>query len=101
MTRFLEMILTWVSSLFEMFVDKLRVNVVIIAVLVTWIIIDFGDKLIDRLPESVGPEVIALLIGTGIGGLLTAMTRMFEAPSVPADLHERIVKQSFKQIDDD
>ena len=81
MTRFVEMVL-----------DKLRINVIIIAGLVTWIIVDFGDKLIDRLPEEIGAEVLALLIGTGIGGLIAAMIRMFESPQVPADVHERLVK---------
>ena len=81
----------------EMLLDKLRVNVVIIAGLVTFIIVDFGDKLIDKLPESVGPEVIALLIGTGIGGLIAAMIRMFESPNVPAELHERLMKSFWKE----
>ena len=80
-----------------MLLDKLRVNVVIIACLVTFIIVDFGNKLIDRLPESVGPEVIALLIGTGIGGLIAAMIRMFESPNVPAELHERLMKSFWKE----
>ena len=82
---------------FEMLLDKLRVNVVIIACLVTFIIVDFGNKLIDRLPESVGPEVVALLIGTGIGGLIAAMIRMFESPQVPADLHERLMKSIWEE----
>ena len=81
----------------EMLLDKLRVNVVIIAGLVTFIIVDFGDKLIDKLPENVGPEVIALLIGTGIGGLIAAMIRMFESPNVPAELHERLMKSFWKE----
>ena len=84
-------------SLPEMVLDKLRINVVIIAGLVTFIIVDFGDKLIDKLPESVGPEVIALLIGTGIGGLIAAMIRMFESPNVPAELHERLMKSFWKE----
>ena len=83
-----------------MLLDKLRVNVIIIAVLVGWIIIDFGDKLIDKLPESVGPEVLALLIGTGIGGMIATMMRMFESPSVPADVHERLVKSRCSHCDE-
>ena len=84
--------------LMEMLVDKLRLNVVIIAVLVTFIIIDFGNKLITKLPDDIGPEVLALLIGVGIGGLIGAMTRMFESPSVPADVHERAIKAILKEL---
>ena len=76
----------------EMLLDKLRVNVIIVAALVTWLILDFGDKLIEKLPAAVGPELLSMLIGVGIGGLIAAMIRMFESPSVPADVHERLVK---------
>ena len=84
-------------SLPEMVLDKLRINVVIVALLVTWIIVDFGDKLIQLLQDAnVDPQliitVIVGLIGTGVGGLIAAMIRMFESPNVPADLHERVVK---------
>ena len=65
-------------------------------VIIAYLIVDFGDKLIDLLADSkaVEPEliitVIVGLIGTGIGGLIIAMGRMFDSPSsVPADLHER------------
>ena len=81
----------------EMLLDKLRINVVIIALLITFIIVNFGDKLIAKLPGTVGPEVIALLIGTGIGGLIAAMVRMFESPSVPAEMHERLTKALSRQ----
>ena len=84
-------------QLVEMLIDKLRVNVVIVALLVTWIVINFGDRLIDLLGGSqVEPETIiaafSLLIGVGIGGLISAMVRMFESPNVPADIHERLTK---------
>ena len=89
---------------FEMLLDKLRVNVVIVAVLVTWVIVDFGDKLIDLLKGAdIEPELVITvlvgLIGTGIGGLIAAMIRMFESPSVPADVHERLVKSLAKDDD--
>ena len=76
---------------------KLRTNVIIIAALITWIIMDFGDAMIvllgketDLPPEAI-IAIMSMLIGTGIGGLIVAMTRMFESPQVPADTHERIV----------
>ena len=90
---------------FEMLLDKLRVNVVIVAVLVTWVIVDFGDKLIDLLKGAdIEPELVITvlvgLIGTGIGGLIAAMIRMFESPSVPADVHERLVKSLAQDKED-
>lgn len=93
------------QNLFEMFLDKLRVNVVFIALMATWVTTDFGDKLIDLLGQSnkeipieavVG--VLGIVIGTGLGGLIAAMVRMFESPQVPADAHERMVKSLVKEI---
>ena len=88
--------------LIEMLIDKLRVNVVIVALLVTWIVLSFGGKLIDLLSgDNVEPETViaafSLLIGVGIGGLISAMVRMFESPSVPADLHERVTETLSKR----
>lgn len=93
-------------QLVEMLIDKLRVNVVIVALLVTWIVLNFGDRLIDLLGGSgVQPETViaafSLLIGVGIGGLISAMVRMFESPNVPADTFERVVKDAQKRIDGD
>ena len=85
--------------LIEMLLDKLRVNVIIMAVLITWLIMDFGDKLINRLPDTITSDVLSLLIGVGIGGLISALTRMFESPQVPADVHERLVKSLAKDGD--
>ena len=90
------------SRFFEMILDKLRINVIIIALLVTWIIIDFGDKLIGLLVHGdVDPQLIITvlvgLISAGVGGLIAAMVRMFESPSVPADVHERLVKSTMRE----
>ena len=92
----LALIIDKTVGLVAMILDKLRVNVVILALLITWIIMDFGEMLIDKIPATIGPEVLALLIGTGIGGLIAAMTRMFESPQVPADLHERLMKEQWR-----
>ena len=86
-------------NVIEMLFNKLRVNVIIVAGLVTWLILDFGDKLIEKLPVAVGPELLSMLIGVGIGGLIAAMIRMFESPSVPADVHERLIKSLAKDDD--
>ena len=81
-----------VMDVLERAFDRLRPNVIIVALLVTFLIMDFGDKLIDKIPDAVGAEVLALLIGTGIGGLIACMMRMFESPSVPADTFERMMR---------
>ena len=82
---------------FEMLFDKLRINVVIVAGVIAFLVHDFGDKLIALLPGlGLPPELIitllSTLIGVGIGGLIAAMIQMFNSPQVPADSHERIVK---------
>ena len=83
---------------------KLRTNVLIVAGLVTWLIMDFGDKMINLLGGTVGlsPEaiigILGVLIGTGIGGLIVAMMEMFKSPAVPADTHERIVDALLTRI---
>ena len=77
-------------------IDRLRPNVIIIALLVYYLIKDFGDKLINQIPEETSSDVIitilTALISVGVGGLLGAMMRMFESPSIPADVFERIMR---------
>lgn len=96
---FLMLVKTQDGALFEMLIDKLRVNVIIVAFIVAFIIINFGDRLIDALGDgNPGADdkglitLLSTLIGVGIGGLIAAMVRMFESPSVPADVHERLMK---------
>ena len=99
----IQMLIREVANLVEMILDKLRINVVILAFLVTWVITDFGDKLIRLLKhdETLDPQLIVTvlvgLISVGIGGLIAAMVRMFESPQVPADVHERMIKQLAKE----
>ena len=97
--KLVEMVIDKSVALVGMLIDKLRVNVIILALLITWLILDFGNKLIDKLPEEIGSDVLTMLIGVGIGGLLTAMVRMFESPSVPADFAERAIKNAGKRDD--
>ena len=88
------------AAVVERVFDRLRPNVLLVALLVTWLIMDFGDKLIALLTKEVDAEIIVPvltgLIGTGIGGLIMAMSRMFENPGVPADVHERVVRELTK-----
>ena len=89
-------------ELVERVFDRLRPNVIIIAGAVTFLIHDFGDKLILELKAAdVPPEVLLTaltgLIFTGIGGLIACMMRMFESPSVPADVFERMMRERKEQ----
>ena len=74
---------------------KLRTNVLIVAGLVTWLITDFGDKMINLLGGTVGlsPEaiigILGVLIGTGIGGLIVAMMEMLTEIASGASGHAR------------
>ena len=83
--------------------DRLRPNVLMIAGLVTFLIHDFGDRLIIELKVAdLEPEVIITvltgLIFTGIGGLIACMMRMFESPAIPADLHERMMREMLQTL---
>ena len=93
-----------IARLVEIVLDKLRVNVILVAFLVTWVIVSFGDKLLRILKnEEVEPQLIITvlvgLISVGVGGLIAAMIRMFESPQVPADLHERVIRQLTDELD--
>lgn len=86
-----------VQSLTEMLLDKMRVNVLLIGLLIFLLVGNFGEMLIGVMDKSEVSEdviitVLVALISTGIGGLIAAMIRMFESPSVPASTHEMIVK---------
>ena len=85
----------------EMLFERLRINVVIVALVIAFLIHDFGDKLIALLATAgIPPELIitllSTLIGVGIGGLIAAMIQMFNSPQVPADVHERMFKEVLK-----
>ena len=79
----------------EMIFERLRINVVIVALVIAYLVADFGDKLIGLLGGAgIPPELVitllSTLIGVGIGGLIAAMIQMFNSPQVPADVHERM-----------
>ena len=87
----------------ELLFERLRINVVIVALVIAFLVQDFGDKLIGLLSGAgIPPELIitllSTLIGVGIGGLIAAMIQMFNSPQVPADSHERIVQALMDRI---
>ena len=54
----------------------------------------FGYWLIQRIEGPVASEILALLVGIGIGGLFTLAGVLAQdppPPSVPADVHERLM----------
>ena len=54
----------------------------------------FGYWLINRLDGTVASEILALLVGIGIGGVFTLAGVLAQdppPPSVPADVHERLM----------
>ena len=88
----------------ELLFERLRINVVIVALVIAFLVQDFGDKLIGLLSGAgIPPELIitllSTLIGVGIGGLIAAMIQMFNSPQVPADSHERIVQALMDRIE--
>ena len=93
---FATMILDRISAIF----DRLRPNVIIIAVLVTWLLKDYGDALIKLLPKGSAEIVLTSLITTGVAGLIIAMQRMFEQASVPADTFERVIERVARRRDE-
>lgn len=75
--------------------QKVRPNVVILAGMAFTLSIVFGVMLIGRLGEGVSNEVLALICGTGIGGLLSiagGLVAPDPAPSVPASTHEALME---------
>ena len=85
----------------EILFERLRINVVIVALVIAFLVADFGAKLIGLLEgKGIPPELIitllSTLIGVGIGGLIAAMIQMFNSPQVPADVHERMFKELLK-----
>jgi hypothetical protein len=85
---------------FEMLFEKLRINVIILAFLVAFLTLEFAQMLTPKIPDLLSAEILALLIGVGIGGLLTAMMQMFSGPSVPSDAHERMMIKLIDRIDE-
>ena len=89
----------------ELLFERLRINVVIVALVIAFLVHDFGDKLIGLLRrwwDTAGVDnhpAINADRRLNIGGLIAAMIQMFNSPQVPADSHERIVKALMDRIE--
>ena len=77
--------------------DKIRPNVLYLATLAGVMTLVFGIMLIRSLAgETVATEILALLVGIGIGGIMTIAGQVATdppPPSVPAETHERMMKE--------
>ena len=92
-----------VLDVVERIVDRYRLNVVTLAVMVFFLVKDFGDKLLVQLNKSTDTSgeaiigILGILIGTGVGGLIALMMRLIETPSVPVENHERIIVETQRE----
>lgn len=81
-------------------IAKIRPNVIILSLIVAILTYLFGIALIGKIDRLISSEILALLLGIGIGGLLTLAGQIASdppPPTVPADTHERMMLQSSKE----
>ena len=87
----------WVNIKWDSFAEKLKTNVVILAGLATFLTFSFGSVLVSMVAVEVSGEILALLVGIGIGGLLTAVGSLLtpppdkHGPCVPAEQYDNTV----------
>ena len=73
--------------------NKLRPNVILLALLVAMLTGYLAVKLIDRTEAIISNEILALLVGVGIGGLVGVMSAVAQdppPPTVPASTVEHL-----------
>lgn len=74
--------------------DKVRPNVIVLAILVAALTGYLAIMLIGKTDTLVSNEILALLVGVGIGGLVGVMSSVSQdppPPTVPSDTHERLI----------
>ena len=80
--------------------QKLRPNVLVLAALVAGLTGYLAVLLIARTQAIVSNEILALLVGVGIGGLVGVMSAVAQdppPPTVPADTAERLVEKALER----
>ena len=78
-------------------IQKLRPNVLFLALMVTGVTVYLAVRLIAQSETMLGNEILALLIGVGIGGLVGVMSAVAQdppPPTVPADTAERMFNKA-------
>ena len=75
--------------------DKIRPNVIILAVLTAIVTVIFGIMLIGLIENQISNEILALLVGVGVGGLMTLAGQVATdppPPTIPASTHEAMMR---------
>ena len=84
--------------------DKIRPNVIILALLTAVVTVIFGVMLIGLIENSISNEILALLVGIGVGGLMTLAGQVATdppRPTIPASTHENMMRlQAGKKEDE-
>ena len=84
--------------------DKIRPNVIILALLTAVVTVIFGVMLIGLIENSISNEILSLLVGIGVGGLMTLAGQVATdppPPTIPASTHENMMRlQAGKKEDE-
>ena len=83
--------------------DKIRPNVIILAVLTAVVTVIFGVMLIGLIDTQISNEILALLVGIGVGGLMTLAGQVATdppPPTIPASTHEAMMRLAAKKEDE-
>ena len=81
-------------------VAKIRPNVMVALICGAVLTGLFGWWLIDRLDGAVSTEILAMLVGIGVGGLFTLAGLLAQdppPPSVPASTHEASLSMALER----
>ena len=89
----------WVSVNWESFAEKLKTNVVNLASFGTFLTFVFGSALMAKVQPNVASEILALLVGIGIGGLFTAIGAILTpAPDKPEPHGPCVSEEAHKHV---
>ena len=80
--------------------DKIRPNVIILALLTAVVTVIFGIMLIGLIENQISNEILALLVGIGVGGLMTLAGQVATdppPPTIPASTHENMMRLAAKK----
>ena len=86
------------------FGEKIRPNVIILALMTAIVTVIFGVMLIGLIENSISNEILALLVGIGVGGLMTLAGQVATdppPPTIPASTHEAMMNLAVRAADDD
>ena len=84
--------------------DKIRPNVIILALLTAIVTVIFGVMLIGLIQAQISNEILALLVGIGVGGLMTLAGQVATdppPPTIPASTHENMMRLATGKKEDE